>query len=53
MVILNLMHINIREYGRGNQKWTMQRETGNTVHTIRRKTQHNMCWTSLYRNKHK
>jgi len=24
------------------------RETGNVGYTIRSKTQHNMCWTSLY-----
>jgi hypothetical protein len=29
------------------------RETGNIVYTRRRKTQHNMCWTPLYANKHK
>jgi len=31
------------------------REAGNIVYTRRRKTktQHNMCWTPLYANKHK
>jgi len=28
------------------------RETGNTGHTIWRKTQHNMCWTPPHANKH-
>jgi len=28
------------------------RETGNTLHTIGRTTQHNMCWTPLCANKH-
>ena len=29
------------------------RETGNIGYTRQRKTQHNMCWTPLYANKHK
>jgi len=28
------------------------RETGNIWYTRWRKTQHNMCWTPLYANKH-
>ena len=48
--------IDVRQYRRGNQKWTIQlentegaikngqsRETGNIEYTERRK--HNMCWT--------
>ena len=38
-------------------KTVQSRETGNIGHIRRRqtkqKTQHNMCWTPLYANKHK
>ena len=48
--------INVREYRRGNLKWTIKRNwqhralkmTKNTT-----KTQHNICWTPSQANKHK
>ena len=52
------LQINIRKYQRDNQNGHA-RETGNIVYTRRRqtkqKTQHNMCWTTIYMyaNKHK
>ena len=39
--------INVREYEGAIQNGHVI-GTGNTGHTIRRKTQHNMCWTPLY-----
>jgi hypothetical protein len=42
--------INVREYRRGNRKWTIQR---NWQHRSTTKTQHNMRWTPLYTSKHK
>ena len=43
--------INDREYGRGNQKWTIQRNMLHRVHTTgRRKTQHNMSVIPIYAN---
>ena len=50
--------INFRDYRMGNQKWTIQRNrqhwyTRNKTKTNKAKTQHNMCWTSLYASKHK
>ena len=44
--------MNVREYRSGNKNG-QSRETGNTGYTIRRKTQHNICWTPLSANKHK
>jgi len=44
-------YINAREYRRGNQNWTIQRNWQHRVHktkTTKAKTQHNMCWTALY-----
>jgi hypothetical protein len=41
---------------RGNQKWTIQGNWRHRVHKTKKntaKTQHNMCWTPLYENKHK
>ena len=46
-------YINTREYRRGNQKWTIQRNWQHRVHktkTNKTKAQHNMCWTPLYVN---
>ena len=46
---------NVREYRRDNQKWTIQRNWQHRVHTTMKnktKTQHNMCWTPPYTNKH-
>ena len=37
----------------GAIKKGQSRETGNTGYTRRSKTQHTICWTSLYTNKHK
>ena len=52
--------INVREYRRGNQKWTIQRNWQHRVHKIqdedkqnKTKLQHNMNWTPLHENKHK
>ena len=48
--------INVREYQRGNQKRTIQRNWQHKVHKTyknKTKTQHNMCWTPLYASKHK
>ena len=52
-----LRQINVREYQRGNQEWK-SRETGNMGYVYKMKknktkTQHNMCQTPLYTNKHK
>ena len=49
-------YINVREYPRGNTKWTIQRNWQHRVHKTKEnkaQTVHNMCWTSLYVNKHK
>ena len=44
--------INVREYQRCNQKWTIQRNWQHRTHkTNKTKTQHNMCWTPLYARK--
>jgi len=46
----------VREYGRGNQKRTTQRNWQHMVHKTKKtktKTQHNICWTPLCANKHK
>jgi len=48
--------INIREYRRGSQKWTIQRNRQHKVHETKKnktKTQHNMCWTPLFATNHK
>jgi len=48
-------YINVREYRRGNQKRTIQRNWQHRVHKTKKnktKTQHNMCWTPLSANKH-
>ena len=55
-VCIHCQSISIREYRRGNRKWTIQRNWQHSVHkmkTNKTKTQHNMCWTSLYASKHK
>ena len=52
----DVLYINVREYRKGNQKWTIQRNWQHRVHKTKKnktKTQHNMCWTPLYANKHK
>jgi hypothetical protein len=52
----NVYSINVREYRRGNQKRTIQRNWQHRVHKTKKnktKTQHNMCWTPLCTNKHK
>ena len=44
-------YINAREYRRGNQSWTIQRNWQHRVQktkNFKAKTQHNMCWTPLY-----
>ena len=51
----NCCIINVREYRRGNQKLTIQRNWQHGVHKTKKnkiKTQHNMCWTILLANKH-
>jgi hypothetical protein len=43
-------YINVREYRRANQKWTIQRYWQHRIHktkTNKTKTQHKMCWTPL------
>jgi hypothetical protein len=48
--------INVRKYRRGNQNFIIQRNWQQVVHRTTKnklKTQHNMCWTPLYANKHK
>ena len=46
------MQINVTEYQRGNQTWTIQRNWQHSVHKTKKykKNQHNMYWTSLYTN---
>jgi hypothetical protein len=42
--------INVREYRRGNQKWTIQRNWQHMTDKTKKnktKAQHNMCWTPL------
>jgi hypothetical protein len=39
--------LNVREYRRGNQKRTIQRNW-QRIKTNKAKIQHNMCWTQLY-----
>jgi hypothetical protein len=48
--IIHWRYINIREYRRCNQKWTIQRKWQDREHktsTNKTKTQNNMCWTPL------
>jgi len=48
--------IKFREYWRGNQERTIQRNWQHRVHKTKKnkaKPQHNMYWTPLYANKHK
>jgi len=48
--------ISDREYRRGNQTWTTQRNWQHRVHKAKKnktKTQHNMRWTPLSAKKHK
>ena len=52
-LIFDLTQVYMLENMEGAIKIAQSRETGNTEHTIRRKTQHNICWTPLYANKHK
>ena len=52
----SLAEINVREQRRANQKWTIHKNCQHRVHktkTNKTRTQHNMCWTPLYTNKHK
>jgi predicted transcriptional regulator len=44
----------VREYGTGNLKWTIQRNWQHRVHMAKKNktiTQHNMCWTPRCANK--
>jgi len=54
---LKLNYINVREYRKGNQKWTIQKNWQHRVHKTKdnkKRTQHNMYWTPLYsKKKHK
>jgi hypothetical protein len=53
---IKYFRINVREYRRGNQKWTIQRNGQDMVHNTKKnkaKAQHNMYWTPPYANKHK
>ena len=50
------VYVNVREYRKGNQIWTIQRNWQHRKHKTKKnkiKTQHDMCWTPLYVNKHK
>ena len=50
----NLCSIDVREYRRVNQKWTIQRNWQHRAHKTKKnktKPQHNMCWTPLYAKK--
>ena len=50
LLISMFLHINVREYLRGNQKRTIQRNRQHRVHKTKKnkaKTHHNMCWTPL------
>ena len=48
--------VNVRENGRGNQEWTIQRNCKHLAHKTqdtrqtKQKIQHNICWTPLYAN---
>ena len=57
MKILTIVgQINVREYRRCNQQWTIQTNWQHMVHktkTNKPKTQHNMCLKPLYTNKPK
>ena len=53
MFILN-QEINVREYRRGNQKWTIQKNRQQKRNKKNKaKTQSNMRWTPPYASKHK
>jgi len=45
---------NVREFRKGNQKRTIQRNWQHRVHKTKKekRTQHNMRWTPQYANKH-
>ena len=48
--------INVREYRRGNQKWTIKRNWQHWVHKTKKNktnTQHKMFWTPQYVSNHK
>ena len=48
--------MNVREYWKGNQKWTIQRNWQHRVHKTEKnktKTSYNICWIPLHANKHK
>ena len=51
------LQINVREYRKGNQKWTNQRKWQHWVHKMKNNTtqteQYNICWTPLCASKHK
>ena len=52
----NNVETNVRQYRKGNRKWTIQRNWQHRVHKTKKnktKTQHTMCWAPLYANKHK
>jgi hypothetical protein len=51
--VIFIYKINVREYRRDNQKLIIQRNWKHRVHKTAKsktKTEHNMCWTSLYTN---
>jgi len=54
----SLVYINVREYRRGNQERTIQRNWQHRVHKTKKnktktQTQNNMRWAPLCANKHK
>ena len=50
--LYDVWFINVKEYRRGNQKWTIQRNWVHKTKTNKTKTQHNMCWTPPYTKQH-
>jgi len=59
LIAINLSYkrkkITNREYRKGNQKWTIQRNRQHRVHkmkTNKTQTQHNIFWTPLCASKH-
>jgi len=54
MILVN--KIKVREYQRGNQKWTIQRNWKHRAYKTMKnktKTQYSMCWIPLCAIKHK
>ena len=52
-MINNAYKINVIEYRRDNHKMDNPEKMATQDTNKQTKSQHNMCWTSLYANKHK